>query len=229
MPSSHVGGPTARSSRIEKRATPFRRTASNASLNPRFTFLLYAAMAIGTFQLERALRVTILWVTLVVLILAHVYSRPLQMRFTLKSIRAAAILGMVLTLPLGLIAREPLVTLASGVFGDSSGLVLFERTVMIAAPIEEVYFRGCVQRDVSLMESAFLYALGMLLLYLPAVQGFWIVLSVVVIGSALLGLLWTWSCQRWGPSAAIACHAVCNLCLFVVPGVLHDWASQMYR
>jgi membrane protease YdiL (CAAX protease family) len=207
-------------SRVSQSARPWARTR----LNTRFTFLIYAAVAAGTITLDATLRTTILWSVLAVLLLAHIGSQPLTMRYQFSRVQRGALLGLLLTLPLAFLARDVLLTLASSSLGTASGSLLFQRLVFIAAPLEELYYRGYVQRDRGTAEATLLYAIAALLIYWPTTQGFWAVLATMVLGSALLGALFAWVNKRFGLSAAIACHIACNLCLFILPSVLHDYS-----
>ncbi|MCA1554292.1 MAG: CPBP family intramembrane metalloprotease, partial [Chloroflexi bacterium] len=203
------------------------RTWDRPRLNPRFTFLVYIAFALGTIPLDAMLRTTILWVVLALLVLAHIASHPLQMPFAIGRVRNGALIGLVLTLPLAFLVRDVLLTIAVTSLGTAAGLLIFQRMVFIAAPLEEAYYRGCLQREHSALEATLLYALGALALYFPIAQGFWLVLGTLVLGSLMLGVLFAWVSERYGLSAAMACHIVCNFSLFVAPTLLRDWGHLL--
>ncbi len=226
-PIANPSGPSSSTRAAEPRPSHARRLRAQAQLNPRFTFLLYVAVAVGTIPIEAVLRNTILWSVLALLVLAHVASQALAMRFAYAPVLHGILIGLLITLPLGYVARAVLLTLAATALGTSSGLLLFQRMVFIAAPLEELYYRGCVQRDYGVIEATLFYAVAALLLYWPATQGFWLVLATMVTGSALLGVIFALVNKRYGLSAAIACHTVSNLCLFVVPSLLRDWGSWL--
>ena len=201
------------------------RARSATRLNARFTFLLYAAVALGTFSVEQTLRVTLLWSVLAALVLLHVAAQPLAMRYTFESIQRGVLIGLALTLPLAIVASDFLVTLASLSLGVKSGLLIFQRMVFIVAPLEEVFYRGCVQRERGWLETTIFYTLGALLFYWPMMQDFGRVLGIVVIGSAAFGFAFALVAKRYGLSAAIACHVVCNFGLFIAPALLREWSQ----
>ena len=203
------------------------RRVEKAWFDPYFAFLLFVGVGLGTWRLELQLRLTILWLTLLALVMVYAEERPMEAKYSLLNLGRGALVGLIVSAPLLLLAREFLNTTSARLYGTSDILLLFQRLVLLAAPIEELYFRGFVQRERGLVNGALLYGLASVVYFLPGRLGFWSVIALVALGMGLLGLAYGYIYQRYGLSASIACHMVANFVLLVLPSLLGQIAAML--
>jgi membrane protease YdiL (CAAX protease family) len=130
-------------------------------------------------------------------------------------------------LPLLLVAKDALRTTSARLFPLISQAALFQNLVLLAVPIEGLYFRGYLQRERGLVVAALLYGLGQGVLFLPGLSGFPAVWAAVVVATALLGFIYGYVCQLYGLSASMSCHATVNLALLFLPLALDQWISSI--
>jgi membrane protease YdiL (CAAX protease family) len=101
-----------------------------------------------------------------------------------------------------------------------SQAALFQALTFVSAPIEELYFRGVLQRERGLLSAAVLYGLAGAVFFLPIFRGFALILLAVMLGMGLLGFVYGYVCNQYGLGASIACHALVNFVLLFLPPVL---------
>ncbi len=198
---------------------------SLARFDPYLTFLVYAVVGLGTWRIGLEARLIILWLVLLGICLIYAEEKAMAMQYGLVNLGRGALVGLVISLPLLLLARDALKTTSARLFPLDNQATLFQNLVLLAAPIEGFYFRGYLQRERGLVVAALLYGLGQGVLFLPGLSGFPAVLAAVVVAMALLGFVYGYVCQRYGLSASISCHAVANLVLLFLPPALDQWLS----
>lgn len=203
------------------------RRGEKAHFDPYFAFLLFVGIGLGTWRVELPLRLTTLWLALLGLVMVYAEERPLEARYSLLNLGRGALVGLIASAPLLFLSREFLNTTAARLYGTSDILLLFQRLVLLAAPIEELYFRGFVQRERGVFNGALLYALASAIYFLPGRLSFWSVIAVVSLGMGFLGLVYGYIYQRYGLSASIACHMVVNFVLMVIPSLLKQIAAML--
>ena len=203
------------------------RRAEKARFDPYFAFLLFVGVGLGTWRVELQLRLTVLWLALLALAMIYAEERPLEANYSLLNLGGGALVGLIVSAPLVFLARGFLNTTSAELYKTSDILLLFQRLVLLAAPIEELYFRGFVQRERGLVSGALLYGLASAVYFLPGHLDFWSVIAVVSLGTGLLGFVYGYICQRYGLSASIACHMVANLVLLVIPSLLDQIAAML--
>lgn len=196
-----------------------------ANLDPYLTFLIFAVVGLGTLGIGMEARLLILWLVLLGVCLIHAEGQAIVMEYGLLNLGRGAIVGLVISLPLLLLARDALKTTSARLFPPTSQAVLFQNVVLLAVPIEGLYFRGVLQRERGLVAAALFYGLGQGILFLPGLGGFPVILAAVVVATALLGFVYGYVCQRYGLSASISCHAIVNLVLLFLPLALDQWLS----
>jgi len=189
-------------------------------INPYFTFLLFAGLGLGMWPVESQTRITVLWLVLLGISLLQAAQSPITLDFSLANLGQGALVGLIVALPFVVLAPDFLRATATRLYASSDGLILFQRLVLIAAPIEELYFRGYLQREQNLVVTAILYGAAGLVYFLPGSTAFVAILLSVVVGMVLLGFVYGYVCQRYGLTASIACHAVVNFGLLVLPLIL---------
>ncbi len=186
-------------------------------LNPYLAFLMLLGIGVAAFRLEHTLRLTLLWLVLLVLVLLYAESGRLQAKYSLLNLARGALVGTVVALPFYLFAKDFFYATASWLYGVDDLLVLVERAVFLVPILEECFFRGVVQRERGLFEGALLFGLVQALYFISTVTVFPLVIATVVLGMALLGLLYGYLYQRYGLTTSIACHVAVNLVLLVLP------------
>jgi membrane protease YdiL (CAAX protease family) len=194
-----------------------------ASFDPYWTFLIFAVIGLGTLGVGMETRLLILWLVLLGIGLIYAERQAIAVQYGLLNLGRGAALGLAISLPLLLLARDALQTTSTRLFPLTSQAALFQSVVLLAAPVEELYFRGFVQRERGLVVAALLYGLGEGVLFLPGLGGFPVVLVAVIGTMALLGFVYGYVCQRYGLSASISCHATVNLVLLFLPLALGQW------
>jgi len=95
--------------------------------------------------------------------------------------------------------------------------VLLERIVFLVPVLEEVFFRGIVQRERGLRDGVLLFGLMQVLYFISVANVFPVVISAVIAGMVLLGLLYGYMYQRYGLTSSVGCHVTVNLVLLVFP------------
>jgi membrane protease YdiL (CAAX protease family) len=193
------------------------------NFDPYLTFLIFAVIGVGTLRLGMEAHLLILRLVLLGICLIYAERQAIAMQYGLVNLGRGAVVGLLISLPLLLLARDALKTTSARLFPLASEAVLFQSLVLLAAPIEELYFRGFLQRERGLVSAALLYGLGEGILFLPGLSGFPAVLIAVVMATALLGFVYGYVCQRYGLSASISCHATVNLVLLFLPTALDQW------
>lgn len=196
-----------------------------ANLDPYLTFLIFAVIGLVTLRLGVETRLLIIWLVLLVLCLIYAEGRDIAMQYGLASMGRGAIVGLVLSLPLLLFAKDALKATSVRFFPLTSQAALFQNLVLLAAPIEELYFRGILQRERGLIVAALLYGLAEGIIFLPGVSGYPVVLIAVIMAMALLGFMYGYVCQRYGLSASVSCHATVNVFLLFLPSALDTWLA----
>ena len=204
-----------------------RKRYSLAGFDPYWTFLVYAVVGLGTWRIGVEARLLILWLVLLGVCLIYAEEKVVAMQYGLVNLGQGAVAGLVISLPLLLLAHDALKATSARLFPVTSEAILFQSLVLLAAPIEGLYFRGYLQRERGLVVAALLYGLGQGILFLPGLSGFPAVLAAVVVATALLGFIYGYVCQRYGLSASISCHATVNLVLLFLPLALDQWLSAI--
>ena len=194
-----------------------------ANIDPYLTFLIFAVIGVGTLRLGMEARLLILWLVLLGFCLIYAEGQDIAAQYGLVNLGRGAVVGLVISLPLLLLAREALKTTSARLFPFTTEAALFQSLVLLTAPIEGLYFRGFLQRERGLVITALLYGLGQGVFFLPGLSGFPAVLAAVVVATALLGFVYGYVCQRYGLSASMSCHATVNLILLFLPLVLDQW------
>ncbi len=206
---------------MTKRRRPQKHTAE-LRLDPYLAYLIFAAVGVGTYRVGQDGRLLLLWLVLLLTSLIYADRRPIELQYTLTRIGQGAAVGLVLSIPLVMLAVEPLQATTARLYPLGNGVVMFQGLVLIAAPVEEMFFRGMIQREHGFWAAMGLYGLAGAVFFLPSVVSFPIVLIAVVVGLAVLGVVYGYVTLRYGLAASVSCHATINLVLFVLPATLRS-------
>ena len=203
----------------QRRRRPGRR-ATELRLDPYLAYLVFVAVGVGTHRMGQDGRLVLLWLVLLGDSLIYADHRPIELQYALTRVGQGAAVGLMLSLPLAILAAEPLRATTARLYPLGSGAATFQGLVLIAAPIEEIFFRGVLQGEHGFWVATGLYGLAGAVFFLPSVVGFPAVLLAMMVGMAVLGLVYGYVALRYGLAASMACHATVNLALFVLPVML---------
>ncbi len=211
------GGLSREARRQSGRGSSDRSLTRGWALNPYLSFFLLVGVSMATFRLEHHLRLALLWLALLFIVLLYADGKPLRANYSLRNLSRGAWLGLVVALPVSLVAHKFLYATASWLYGANDLLALAERAVFLVPVLEESFFRGVVQRERGLLEGALLFGVAQALYFVTAVDVFPLVITALVAAMTLLGLLYGYLYSRHGLTASISCHVVTKFVLLVLP------------
>jgi membrane protease YdiL (CAAX protease family) len=194
--------------------------SSRRDLDPYFAYLIFVGVGLGSLQVNPEIRLTLLWSILLALSLIYAGRKQVAARYSLANLGRGAIVGFIISLPFLLAARGVLNVSSTRLFPMPSQAALFQALIFVSAPVEELYFRGILQRERGLVSAAVLYGLAGTVFFLPVFRGFAFILLAVVLSMGLLGFVYGYVCNQYGLGASIACHAMVNFVLLFLPPVL---------
>lgn len=200
----------------QRRRRPKKR-AAELRLDPYLAYLVFAAVGVGTYRVGQDGRLVLLWMVLLGASLIYADQRPIELQYALTRVGQGAAVGLVLSIPLAILAVEPLRATTARLYPVGNGTATFQGVVLIAASVEEVFFRGVLQKEHGFWAATGLYGLAGVIFFLPSIASFPVVLIVTVVGMAVLGVIYGYVALRYGLAASVACHAVVNSVLFVLP------------
>lgn len=189
-----------------------------AALEPYFLYLILAAVGIGTALLEQSTRLAIVWTVMVLIGLAYQGYSRIDWRFSLLEIGRGVLVGLVIGVPLLAFLSGQLQAFTERIYGTHDTVLLFYQVCFIAAPAEELFFRGIVQTRKGISISVGLYAVMALIYFVPEAPLVGCLISFVSMG--VLGYLYGYVNERYGLSAAVACHVTIAFLLQVTPSFI---------
>jgi membrane protease YdiL (CAAX protease family) len=203
----------------KRRRRPGKRT-TDLQLDPYLAYLVFVAVGVGTYRLGQDGRLTLLWVVLLGASLIYADHRPIELGYGRVRVGQGVALGVLFSVPLVALAMDPLRATAARLYPLGRGTTVFQGLVLVAAPVEEAFFRGVLQQERGLWAAMGLYGLAGVIFFLPIMGNFPVVLVAVTVGMAVLGVVYGYVALRYGLVASMACHATVNLVLFVLPVAL---------
>jgi membrane protease YdiL (CAAX protease family) len=189
-------------------------------LNPYLAFLLLLGIGVASFRVAHQLRLTLIWLVLLVLVLLYADSGRLKANYSLLNLLRGMLTGAIIALPLFLFAKDFFHATALHLYGVDDPQVLLERAVFLVPILEESFFRGIVQRERGKMDGALLFGLAQALYFISAANVFPVVIGAVALGTILLGLLYGSLYERYGLTSSIGCHIAVNFVLLVLPTLM---------
>jgi membrane protease YdiL (CAAX protease family) len=192
--------------------------AKRDPLNPRFLFLIFVAIGVGTVLLDQSPRLALLWTSLLLMSIYYRGHREVPLDFTLRSIGRGALLGAIISVPLLAFLSEQLRIFAERLYASRDPVLLLYQVCFISAPIEEYFFRGIVQGQLGTSLSIGFYALIPLLYFLPHTPV--LVAFIIFVAMGALGIVYTYVREHYGLAASIACHVVVGFVLQVMPSLI---------
>jgi membrane protease YdiL (CAAX protease family) len=198
------------------------------ALDPYFACLLFAGVGLGTLGLPTSPRLIVLWLTLLGLWLAYRQGGTVRVRYEFGEVGRGLVVGLVIGVPLVAIAFRSLsravpilyVSREQAVADAVTGSTVFTSLVLLAPLAEELFFRDVLQRERGFWMANALYAVAILLFFLPTAGEYPVVLVAVSGAAAVLGIIYGFLHERLGFAVALSCHATVNLILLWIPTAL---------
>lgn len=188
------------------------------ALDAYLTYAIFAALGVATWKLDQIHRLTLLWLTLLAFAAAYGSDRKIELSYRFSHISRGAVVGLVVSLPVAVLARDFLLVTSQRLFPVHTVSALVWGLVLVMAPVEAVYFRGLLQAEKGLWTGVLLYAAAGAIYFLPSTLGEYLpVLAALVAGMALLGFVYGYVRTLYGLAASVACQAVAHSVLFVLP------------
>ena len=192
--------------------------AQRDPLDPRFLFLIFVAIGVGTVLLDQSPRLALLWTSLLAMSVYYRGHREVPTDFALRSIGRGALLGAIISVPALAFLSKQLRVFAERLYATRDPVLLLYQVCFISAPIEEYFFRGIIQSRLGSSLSIGLYALVPLLYFLPHTPV--LVTFIVFVAMGALGIVYAYVRDHHGLAASIACHIVVGFVLQVMPSLI---------
>lgn len=209
-------------------------SARAVGLDPYLAYLLLAAVAFGTWRLERHWRLTLLWVVLLAIVLIQSAYRPVPLGYEPRVLWRGLLAGLIVGLPFLILARPHLYAFANQLFAPDRGLtngsqilILLQRLVFIAPLIEELYFRGILQEQKGLLPASLAYGLTWVLYFAPGTPIPVFALALVFIAGSVLGAYFGLVYHRYSLSTAVMAHATAMLLLLILPPAIQEFLKAL--
>jgi membrane protease YdiL (CAAX protease family) len=200
--------------------------AKRDPLDPRFLFLIFLAIGVGTVLLDQSPRLALLWTSLLLMSIYYRGHREVSLDFTLRSIGRGALLGAIISVPLLAFLSEQLRVFAERLYAYRDPVLILYQVCFISAPLEEYFFRGIVQGRFGSSLSIGLYALVPLLYFLPHTPI--LVAFIVFVAMGALSIVYTYVRDHYGLAASIACHVVVGFVLQVMPSLIANLRLALF-
>ena len=194
--------------------------------DPLFAFLVFAAIALGLWQLNFHLRMAICQLVLVVAVLISADAEPFEIEYSLLELGRGALIGLIVCAPVVLFFHADIARFVTQLYATRDSTILFQRVVLLAVPIEGLFFRGLLQDRRGLATSAGLYAASGLLYFAPTRSPV-LALLIVALAMGALGGVYGFVRRRYGLTAAMGCQAAASLLLIVLPILIEQIADML--
>ncbi len=205
-----------------------RRYREGLAFDAYLTFAIFAAVGLATWKLDPLLRLTLLWLALLAIALAYASGKRIQVAYGGLDIGRGALAGLLISLPVFLLARDFLLVTAQRLFPVDSTLTLFWGLILVMPPIEASYFRGFLQREKGLWAAVLLYAAAAAVYFMPSTfWGYLPVLAALVGAMGLLGFVYSYVCTLYGFGASLACQIIVHLVLFILPLLAQEFSRLL--
>jgi len=193
--------------------------------DPLLAYLIFTGVGIGLWQLNFHFRLTVLWLVLLGAALFYCDREPLDIQYSLLALGRGALIGFILSFPFLLFFRDYLSTFVSRLFSTRDVLALFQWVVLLAAPIEGLFFRGLLQERRGLSIATGLYATAGVIYFLPRSPILALLIAMLVMGT--LGGVYGYVRIRYGLTASIGCQAMTSFVLMVCPLLIDQFLEML--
>jgi membrane protease YdiL (CAAX protease family) len=188
------------------------------TLDAYLTFAIFAGVGLATWRLDQLLRMTLLWLALLALTLVYASGKRVEVTYSFSGIGRGALAGLLISLPLLLLARDFFLATSQRLLPIDNTLALFWGLVFIMPPLEALYFRGLLQREKGLWAAVLLYAAAVAIYFMPSTLGDYVPVLVALIGGmGLLGFVYSYIRTLYGFAASLACQGIVHFVLFILP------------
>jgi membrane protease YdiL (CAAX protease family) len=205
-----------------------RRYPKGVALDAYLTFAIFAGVGLATWKLDQLLRLTMLWLALLALTLAYASGKRIQVAYGFSDIGRGALAGLLISLPVFLLARDFLLVTAQRLFPVDTTLTLFWGLILVMPPIEALYFRVFLQREKGLWAAVLLYAAAAAVYFMPSTfWGYLPVLAALVGGMGLLGFVYSYIRTLYGFGASLACQGIVHFVLFILPFLPQEFSRLL--
>ena len=130
-------------------------------------FAIFVAVGVATWSLDQSVRLALMWLVLLAFALSYASAQKLQFSYTLADLARGALAGLLVSVPVLLLARDFLVITSERLFPADDLLSLTWIVVLIMPAVEAIYFRGLVHKEKGLWPSVLLYAGAGVVYFLP--------------------------------------------------------------
>ena len=184
-------------------------------------FAIFVAVGVATWSLDQPVRLALMWLVLLAFALSYASAQKLQFSYTLADLARGALAGLLVSVPVLLLARDFLVITSERLFPLDSVLSMLWSVVLIMPAVEAVYFRGLVHKEKGLWPSVLLYAGAGVVYFLPITWNEHLpILAALVCGMGLLGFVYGYVRGMYGLVSSLVCQALAHLVLLVVPSMV---------
>jgi hypothetical protein len=207
----------------QTRAAAVPRRTWGDRVDPLIALFFYLALALGTAWagLTVPARYTFLWTVLIGLGAVLTLIDSVQTVGTMSSSNMiwGLGIGLVLGLPLFILAREGLAATTQALYPDFALPALFQSLVIVGPIGETLFLRGVLQEKRGVISSILGAGLNHLIFFFPLlIVGIpAILVGVGVFYLTILAAVYSYVRSRYGITAAFACQATINLMLFFLP------------
>lgn len=192
------------------------------------SFAVFCGIGLAAWRLDQPMRLALLWVTLLAFTLAYASGRRVVLSYSSSELARGALIGLLVSVPLVVSARDFLLVTAQRVFAVDDTLMVLGWLIFIMPVVEALYFRGYVQREEGLGTAVLLYMAAAVVYYLPAtLTGFVPVLGALVVGMGLLGFVYGYVRNLYGFAASLACQTTVHFVLFILPLLPQEFARSL--
>jgi hypothetical protein len=186
-------------------------------------YAVFVAVGVATWSLDQSVRLTLMWLVLVVFALIHASARKLQFTYTFSDLARGVVAGLLVSVPVLLLARDFLMITSQRLFLARDVMSLVWTAVLIMPAVEAIYFRGLVHKEKGLWPAVLLYVGAGVVYFLPVTwSGHLPVLIALICGMGLLGFVYSYVRAMYGLVSSLACQTAAHLVLLVAPSVVVD-------
>jgi hypothetical protein len=195
-----------------------RTSRAKLKVDPYLAFAIFVAVGMATWSLGQSVRLTLAWLTLLVLALVYGSGQKVQFSYTLQDLARGAVVALLIAVPVCLVVGDFLTATSQRLFAPDSILSLLWGVVFLMPAVEALYFRGLVYREKGLWPSVLLYAGAGVVYFLPVTwDGHLPILAALIGGMALVGFVYSYVRAMHGLAASLVCQATVHCVFFVLP------------
>ena len=184
-------------------------------------FAIFVAVGVAAWSLDQPVRLALMWLVLLAFAVSYGSAQKLQFSYTLTDLARGAVAGLLVSVPVLLLARDFLVITSERLFPADDVLSMLWSVVLIMPAVEAVYFRGLVHEEKGLGSSVLLYTGAGVVYFLPVTWSEHLpILAALVCGMGLLGFVYSYVRGMYGLVSSLVCQMVTHVVLLVAPSMV---------